>query len=107
MLSHAIREKPLPQGTKSAGRSWALHVNYLEEMIAMSIIGWIVLIVGAWIVFSALLVTITCMNSSRVTRLEETQKALLEQLECLQFSTSETDKDWLEECLKGARDNDD
>jgi predicted negative regulator of RcsB-dependent stress response len=43
----------------------------MEETMAVIIIG----IVAAWVVFSALLVTVICINSSQLSRIEEPFKA--------------------------------
>lgn len=42
----------------------------LEEAMAVVILA----IVVAWVIFSAFLVTVVCMNSSRLSQLEETPK---------------------------------
>jgi hypothetical protein len=41
----------------------------INEELAMTVI--ILAVIAAWIVFSALLVTVVCINSSRLSRIDE------------------------------------
>lgn len=61
---------------------------------AMQVVWIIGAILACWIVSSAILVTIICMNSSRLTRTEEELERIRQ---VIQFSASET------EMIKGQR----